>query len=62
MGFAKLGAKNDGSVSDVTTGGNQEAPTSVELAMEKAKEYQKNKGVVGSRNSVEESQAISGSV
>ncbi|XP_057499815.1 uncharacterized protein LOC130784002 isoform X2 [Actinidia eriantha] len=55
-----FGAKNDGSVSDVTTGGNQEAPTSVELAMEKAKEYQKNKGVVGSRKSVEESQVISG--
>ncbi|CAL5379984.1 unnamed protein product [Camellia sinensis] len=57
---AKLDTKNDGSPSEVTIGGNQEVPASVKLGMEKAKEYLKNKGVMGSSNSVEESQTNSG--
>ncbi|THG10578.1 hypothetical protein TEA_005663 [Camellia sinensis var. sinensis] len=57
---AKLDTKNDGSPSEVTIGGNQEVPASVKLGMEKAKEYLKNKGVMGSSKSVEESQTNSG--
>ncbi|XP_028097937.1 uncharacterized protein LOC114297673 isoform X3 [Camellia sinensis] len=57
---AKLDTKNDGSPSEVTSGGNQEVPASVKLGMEKAKEYLKNKGVMGSSKSVEESQTNSG--
>ncbi|KAL7204636.1 hypothetical protein ACSBR2_017672 [Camellia fascicularis] len=44
----------------VTIGGNQEVPASVKLGMEKAKEYLKNKGVMESSKSVEESLTNSG--
>uniref|UniRef100_A0A5B7A3B4 Uncharacterized protein n=1 Tax=Davidia involucrata TaxID=16924 RepID=A0A5B7A3B4_DAVIN len=57
---AESGNRSDGSVSEVTTGGNQEVPIAVKLAMEKAKEYTMNKGFVDSSNVVERSETISG--
>ncbi|KAH7864038.1 hypothetical protein Vadar_024923 [Vaccinium darrowii] len=54
------GTRKDGFVSEVTTVDNQEVPPPLKLAMEKAKEYQKNKGVTGSGLRVEDSQKNSG--
>uniref|UniRef100_A0A5B7A5H8 Uncharacterized protein n=1 Tax=Davidia involucrata TaxID=16924 RepID=A0A5B7A5H8_DAVIN len=56
---AESGNRSDGSVSEVTNGGNQEVPLAVKLAMEKAKDY-KDKGVVGSSKVSEGSKTISG--
>ncbi|XP_058225920.1 uncharacterized protein LOC131334731 [Rhododendron vialii] len=54
------GTRKDGFVSEFTPVNNQEVTPSLKLAMEKAKEYKKNKGVTGSGKLVEDSQTISG--
>ncbi|KAA8537304.1 hypothetical protein F0562_027009 [Nyssa sinensis] len=50
---------SDGSVSEVTSCGNQEVPPAIKLAMEKAKQYKKNRGLVGSSEVVKGSETIS---
>ncbi|XP_057977802.1 uncharacterized protein LOC131164546 isoform X2 [Malania oleifera] len=41
-------------------GGNRDVPVSVKIAMEKAKEYKKNKGVIGGGDNSEEKETFSG--
>ncbi|XP_052182280.1 uncharacterized protein LOC127794965 isoform X2 [Diospyros lotus] len=57
---AASGIKNDGSVPGIISGGNQEVPSYVKVAMERAKEYEKNKGASDGGKSVQESQLRKG--
>ncbi|XP_059651950.1 uncharacterized protein LOC132299400 isoform X2 [Cornus florida] len=57
---AEIANRIDGSSSEGGNGGNQELPVAVKLAMEKAKEYKKNKGIMGGTKSVERTETISG--
>ncbi|XP_052182291.1 uncharacterized protein LOC127794965 isoform X3 [Diospyros lotus] len=59
---AASGIKNDGSVPGIISGGNQEVPSYVKVAMERAKEYEKNKGASDGGKSVQESQLRKGSI
>ncbi|KAI3445107.1 hypothetical protein Pfo_001772 [Paulownia fortunei] len=48
MESAEMDEKNDGLKSDKDDDGKKEVPLAIKLALEKAKDYKKNKGVVGS--------------
>ncbi|KAK3018116.1 hypothetical protein RJ639_003487, partial [Escallonia herrerae] len=56
----KIENKSDGSVTDVKVGGKKDIPSGVKLAMEKAKEYAKNKGIVGGSQTRDGGESTSG--
>lgn len=60
---SRIEPTDDSNLSEnVDDGGQKEVPMAVKIAMEKAKKYKDNKGIVGSDNSTGENETIQGNI